>query len=111
MSAVEHADEPGRQVTAARAGRVPRARLALVLALAASCLASAVAVAWVRHVDRTLFVELQALERARDRMNVEWGQLQLEQSTWASHERILGVARERLDMRVPAPGQVTVVRP
>jgi cell division protein FtsL len=35
--------------------------------------------------------------------------LQLEQSTWASHARIEKVARERLRMKPPAPGQVLSV--
>ncbi len=42
-------------------------------------------------------------------LEVEWGQLQLEQSTWAAHARIEKIARERLGMKVPAPGQVVSV--
>jgi cell division protein FtsL len=52
------------------------------------------------------------MEREQERMRsleVEWGQLQLEQSTWATHARVEKVARERLHMKPPAPGQVLAV--
>jgi cell division protein FtsL len=39
-------------------------------------------------------------------LEVEWGQLQLEQSTWAGHPRIEKIARELLGMRPPVPGQI-----
>jgi cell division protein FtsL len=48
-------------------------------------------------------------ERAQNRaraLNVEWGQLQLEQSTWANHARIEQVARARLAMRPPNSARV-----
>ncbi|MFP4079249.1 MAG: cell division protein FtsL [Ectothiorhodospira sp.] len=64
-------------------------------------MSTALAVVYSRHQGRVLFMELQqALER-RDELNVEWGRLQLEQSTWATHGRIEREARERLDMRMP----------
>ena len=51
-------------------------------------LASAVGVIEVKHESRKRFVELRTLEKARDAMSVEWGQLQLEQGTWATHSRV-----------------------
>ncbi len=74
-------------------------------------LATAVAVVVVKQVSRERFVSLQALERMRDDLNVEWGQLQLEQSTWATHGRIDSVARKRLRMDLPAPEAVVLVTP
>ena len=47
---------------------------------------------------------LQALEQERDRSNnleVEFGQLQLEMSSWAAHTRIEKIAREKLGMQPP----------
>lgn len=64
-------------------------------------LASALAVVYMRHEGRKLFIDLQALQQVRDDMDVEWGQLQLEQSTWATHSRIDPIAREQLGMAVP----------
>jgi len=78
----------------------------LVLAV----LVSALGVIYAKHEGRKLFVQLQALEKARDQMNVEWGQLQLEQGTWATHSRVERVARKRLGMEMPAPQSVVIIR-
>jgi cell division protein FtsL len=53
---------------------------------------------------------LQELERTRDAMNVEWGQLQLEQGTWATHSRVERIARRRLHMVVPEAESMVIIR-
>ena len=83
----------------------------LTVALGLAVFVSAVSVVYVKHASRKLFVELQALERARDGLNVEWEQLHLEQSTWATHGRIESMARDRLGMQVPDAGSIVLVRP
>lgn len=83
------------------------ARVNLLLLLAA--VACALSVVGANHQARKLFVEL---ERAQNRMrdlDVEWGQLQLEQSTWAAHARVEKIARSRLGMKTPAPGHTLAV--
>ena len=80
-------------------------------ALALALLVSAVVLVYAKHRHRALFVELQILERERDELDVEWGKLQLEQSTWATHERIESVARERLGLRVPPTNEIVLVTP
>ncbi len=82
-----------------------------VVLLAVCILATALSVVWVKHETRKLFATLQGLERTRDDLNVEWGQLQLEQSTWATHGRIESVVREQLGMGVPRAEQIVVVTP
>lgn len=62
-------------------------------------------------MNRKLFVELQAVERERDRMQVEWGRLQLEQNAWATHGRIDRVAREQLELYMPSIETVIGVTP
>jgi cell division protein FtsL len=42
-------------------------------------------------------------------IDIEWGQLQLEQSTWAMHARIEKIAAQTLRMRVPPPERVRLV--
>lgn len=74
-------------------------------------LASAVAVVWGKHQSRGLFVELQKLQSERDRLDTEWGQLRLEQSTAATYGRIEQMAREDLSMVVPSPNEVRIVEP
>lgn len=74
-------------------------------------IASALSVVYTKHYSRKLFIVLQNLESARDEMNIEWGQLQLEQSTWATHGRVEGLAREQLKMINPNPDTVVIVQP
>ena len=62
-----------------------------------------------RHEARRLFVEL-GREQARARhYETEYGQLQLEQSTWAMPARVERIAREHLRMQLPNPARVEVV--
>ena len=49
------------------------------------CVISAIALIYTKHESRKLFVELETLTHERDELNIEWGQLQIEQSTWATH--------------------------
>ena len=87
------------------------ARVVLALVLAATLLVSALATVYVQHYRRTLFVELRKLERERDAMQVEWGQLKLEQSTWATHDRIERLAVEKLELHIPPAAEVVLVSP
>lgn len=84
-------------------------RLIALGALALAVMATAVAAVYAKHHSRTLFVELSRLNRERDALNIEWGRLQLEQSTWATHGRIEQVARERLGMVLPEAEQTEIV--
>nr|VFJ91458.1 MAG: cell division protein FtsL [Candidatus Kentron sp. H]VFJ91925.1 MAG: cell division protein FtsL [Candidatus Kentron sp. H]VFJ99772.1 MAG: cell division protein FtsL [Candidatus Kentron sp. H] len=83
----------------------------LASVLMVAILASAVGVIYIKHLNRTLFIELQQLEQERDAMDVEWGKLALEQSTWATHDRIERVAREQLHLTVPNLDAVVLVMP
>ncbi len=83
----------------------------LVMALAALVLISSLGVVYAKHQSRKLFVELDLLKKERDEMNVEWGQLQLEQSTLATHGRIEETAKNRLKMVTPEYEEVLIIRP
>ena len=89
----------------------PNGRLMLVIGLVLACLLSAVAVISTTHQARAQFVRLQQLERERDQLQTEWGQLLLEESAWSSPARIERQATERLDMRLPHVEEVEVIRP
>lgn len=86
-------------------------RMLLPALLALLVLASAVAVVVTKHHSRRLFVELERLTVERDELNIDWGRLQLEQSTWSTHGRIEQVAHERLHMRLPGPAEIRIVVP
>jgi cell division protein FtsL len=78
----------------------------LLLAVLVVCALSLVT---SRHQARKLFVELER-EQARARAyETEFGQLQLEQSTWAAPARVEKIAREQLRMMLPPPGRVEMV--
>ncbi len=86
-------------------------RSLMILFLAASVMGSALGVVYAKYQTRKLFVELQTLQKIRDEMNVEWGQLQLEQSTWGTNARVEGIARSKLDMIMPPIDAVVIVKP
>jgi cell division protein FtsL len=82
---------------------------ALVLVFAAVCVLSAIALVYTKHEARKLFVELETLTHERDELNIEWGQLQIEQSTWATHGRIEQVAADQLSLIRPQPNEIFVI--
>lgn len=86
-----------------------RQPVVLAAVFAAVCVMSALAIVYTKHESRKLFVELEALTLERDQLNTEWGQLQIEQSTWATHARIEQVANDDLSLVRPAPSEIYVI--
>ena len=82
---------------------------ALMLLLAV--VVSAVAVVYSKHSGRELFIELQGLVNERDSMDVEWGRLQLEQSTLTTQGRVEREARGQLGMVNLAVDNMVIVKP
>jgi cell division protein FtsL len=74
-------------------------------------LASALGTVTSQHKARKLYIELQQQQDLAKQYEIEWGQLQLEQSTWAMHARIEQVANSHLHMQVPEPGKIQIVAP
>lgn len=85
------------------------ARLNLILLLVLT--ACALGLVTSQHKARKLFAELERQQEHAKQLDVEWGQLQLEQSTWALHARVERIARERLRMSVPDARRTQVVMP
>ena len=85
--------------------------IVIIAVLVPVVLSSALGVVYAKHQSRKLFVQLNELQQQRDAMNVEWGQLQLELSTWATNGRVEQVARKRLRMTNVDFDQVVIVRP
>jgi cell division protein FtsL len=81
----------------------------LALVFAVVCVISAMALIYTRHESRKLFIELEQLTTNRDELNIEWGQLQIEQSTWATHARIERVATEELALSRPDATEIFVI--
>lgn len=82
----------------------------LALAVVVTLVSSAVAVAYSAHKSRLYLNDLQTLEKQRDQLQTEWGQLLLEQHTWGAYGRVGKLASEQLQMRNPAPTEIIMVR-
>lgn len=54
-------------------------------------------------------MELEKKQKQARNLAVEWGQLKLEQSTWAMRARIEKIATTQLLMRVPEGSQIKVI--
>ena len=78
----------------------------LLLAVLVVCALSLVT---SRHQARRLFVELERAQAEARAYDTEFGQLQLEQSTWGMPARIEKIAREQLRMQLPTPSRTEVV--
>jgi len=85
------------------------ARLNLILL--AILVACALSVVTSQHKARKLYAELQKEQELARQIEIEWGQLQLEQSTWAMHARIEKIANGQLMMHVPPPSRIQVITP
>lgn len=82
-----------------------RISLALLVVLAACSLGLVTS----QHYARKLFAELEREQVRAKNFEVEYGQLQLEASTWAMHARVERLARERLRMRPPEAKRIQVL--
>ncbi len=81
----------------------------LIVVFVAVCALSALALIYTKHDSRKLFVELENLTTERDELNIEWGQLQIEQSTWATHARIERLAVEEMSLVRPQSGEIYII--
>ncbi len=88
---------------------VRRQPVVLTIVMVSIVFFSALALIYTKHESRKLFIELEQLTAERDELNIEWGQLQIEQSTWATHARIEKVALEELSLARPASSEIFVI--
>ncbi len=64
-------------------------------------LGSALTVIYVKHQSRVLFAELRNIQKQQDQQVIEWGRLQLQNTTLATHSNVESRARRDLKMRLP----------
>jgi cell division protein FtsL len=79
----------------------------LLLAAVVMC---ALSVVTSQHKTRKQYIALQEEKKRAQQLEVEWGQLQLEQSTWAAPGRVEKIAVRQLQMQLPAKETVRFVR-
>ena len=82
-------------------------RLNLVLFF--TLIAIALGVVTSQHKARKLYFELEQQEELAKKFETEYGQLQLEQSTWAMHSRVEELATKNLRMQVPDAKHIQVI--
>ena len=85
--------------------------LIAVTILWVATLGSAAGAIWCKHRARQLFVQLEGLNARRDNLEIEWGQLQLEQSAWSTHAFVERVASTKLRMAMPPPKEIEIIAP
>lgn len=89
----------------------PRSLWAVAMLLWFAVLLSSAGAIYAKHRSRELFVELERLNARRDNLEIEWGQLQLEQSAWSTHAFVERVASTRLHMGTPRAEEIQVITP
>jgi cell division protein FtsL len=80
-----------------------------MLLLVTVLVVSALGVVHGKYRSRMLFTTIQRLELELEAYDVELGQLQLEQNTWAEHSRIERLARTRLGMSLPSRDSIIYI--
>jgi cell division protein FtsL len=83
----------------------------LTLILFGVLIVCALGVVTAQHQARKLYVELQKEQEIAKQLDVEWGQLQLEQRTWAMHARIEKISARELGMQRPTAARTQIVGP
>lgn len=83
----------------------------LAMFLVVAVIASAFSVVYAKHYNRQLFIEFQQLLNQRDELNIQYGQLQIEQSMRAADNELERVAATRLNMTLPLPKEVVMIKP
>jgi cell division protein FtsL len=78
----------------------------ILLAIAVLC---AIGTVSANHRSRKSTTEYEREQNRMRELDVEWGQLQLEQSTWANHARIEQIARDKLGMHLPPSNHVVAL--
>lgn len=80
-------------------------------ALLTGLLVSALAAIYSKYYSRLVFIDIQKQERILDQYEVEWGQLQLELTTLAEHDRVEHVASEQLKLVMPLRQNIIYLKP
>ena len=82
----------------------------VVVCLLVINIVSALGVVYSKHNSRMLFKQTRVLSSAIDRANVDWGRLQIEESTLAGYGRIEELATTELKMRLPEHSEIKTVQ-
>lgn len=83
----------------------------VVAALAAINVCTAMAVVYTKHLSRERYSNISQSQHLIDELEVQWSQLQIEESTFSDHALVERTASDRLGMVQPGlEGSVMIVR-
>jgi cell division protein FtsL len=88
-----------------------RGSLLVPLIMVVVIIVSALAVVRTKHENRALIAELESLRSERERLDIEWAQLQLEEATLAANNRVESIARQQLGMTEPRNYEIVEAQP
>jgi cell division protein FtsL len=71
-------------------------------------LGSALTVIYVKHQSRVLFSDLRSIQQQQDHQIIQWGRLQLQNTTLATHSNV--ETRARKDLKMLLPDSIELVR-
>lgn len=84
--------------------------LCLQMILVFAVLVSALVVVYVTNMHRLTFSQLQAEEQQTHQLQLQWGQLLLEQASLATPARVEQLAEQKLLMMLPTEKQTIILR-
>ena len=84
--------------------------LCLQICLLITVLISALAVVYVTNLHRLTFTQLQVVEQQSHELQLQWGQLLLEQASLATPARVQQLAEDKLHMMLPVNKQTIILR-
>lgn len=73
-------------------------------------LISAIAVVYITNLHRMTMVQLQSADQQSHELQLQWGQLLLEQASLATPGRVQQLAEEKLHMVLPSSKQTFILR-
>ncbi len=83
--------------------------ISILLVLTLAIVMVAISITYSVFSARQLTSQVQELKAQQNKLNVEWGRLQLENSTWGAYRRVEKMASKKLDMIHPDASQRVVV--
>lgn len=85
-------------------------KLCLQIALSGAVLISSLAVVYTTNMHRIALSQLEIAEQQTHQLQLQWGQLLLEQASLATPSRVQQLATEKLNMVLPINKQTFVLR-
>lgn len=80
-------------------------QMRLLLVLSFLVMMSALAVVYLAHLNRQQVIALDTLRQQYDKLDVQWRNLILEESSLDEHSRISHIAKTQLGMHRPTPDE------